>query len=77
MKRLFVRPAFRGQGLGRTLAEKVIAAGKEIGYATMRLDTLGSMEAAIQLYASLGFRTIPAYYDNPTGCAVFMELNLR
>ena len=77
MKRLYVRPAFRGQRLGRALASSVIAAAREIGYEAMRLDTLSSMREAIGLYESLGFQRIPAYYDNPSGLAVFFELQLR
>ena len=76
LKRLYVRPAFRGSGLGRKLSETVISAAREIGYRRMRLDTLSSMTPAIALYASLGFQRIAPYYDNPSGCAVFMELKL-
>ena len=76
MKRLYVRTAFRGHGLGRKLANETILAAREIGYARMRLDTLSSMTFAIALYESLGFQRIPAYYDNPSGLAVFMELKL-
>jgi|ERR1043166_5626529 ribosomal protein S18 acetylase RimI-like enzyme len=77
MKRLYVRAAFRGKGLGRALASDIIAAAGRIGYERMRLDTLSSMKAAIALYQSQGFRRIPPYYDNPNHCAVFMELDLR
>ena len=76
LKRLYVRPAFRGSGLGRKLSETVISAAREIGYGRMRLDTLSSMKEAIALYASLGFQRIAPYYDNPSDSAVFMELKL-
>jgi putative acetyltransferase len=77
MKRLYVRPQFRRHGLGRALACEIIAAAREVNYERLRLDTIESMQDAIGLYESLGFRRIAAYYDNPSNLAVFMELNLR
>jgi ribosomal protein S18 acetylase RimI-like enzyme len=76
MKRLYVGPAFKGQGIGRALAESALTAARRIGYKKMRLDTLASMKEAISLYQSLGFQRIDPYYDNPSDCAMFLELNL-
>ena len=76
MKRLYVRPEARGTGLGRALAERIIAEAKGIGYQRMLLDTLSTMEAAIGLYRSLGFRQTSAYYANPIPEARYFELLL-
>lgn len=77
MKRLYVKPAFRGQGLGRVLTETIIEAARGQGYQRLRLDTLpGKMDQAIAMYRSLGFKDIERYYNNPYEDAAFMELAL-
>ncbi len=76
IKRLYVKPAARGQALGRRLAEAAIAQARQAGYARMLLDTLASMQAARQLYAELGFHPVPAYYDNPIPGTLYMALEL-
>ena len=65
MKRLYIRPTFRGHGLGRKLTERLIAEAHDAGYARMRLDTLGTMREAQALYESLGFGDGEAYVFNP------------
>lgn len=77
MKRLYVRPSFRGQGLGRQLVEAIIAAARELAYEKMRLDTLpGKMDQALAMYRRFGFLEIQPYYENPVEGATFMELSL-
>jgi putative acetyltransferase len=76
MKRLYVRPAARGLGLGRSLAHALVAEAKQCGYAGMRLDTLPHLTAAIALYVDMGFRPIAAYNDNPIAGVQHYELAL-
>ena len=76
MKRLYVRPAFRGFGLGRQLAEATLDAARGAGYACVLLDTLDDMEAARALYEDLGFEEIPPYYHNPIPGAHYLKADL-
>ena len=80
MKRMFVPETFRGRGVGRVLAERIIAEGKDAGYRTMRLDTSRRQSEAMRLYERAGFRRIPPYYDladDVKDWLVFFELPLR
>ncbi len=76
MKRLYVAPGGRGLGLGRALAEVIIAEAARLGYREMRLDTLPSMTAAVSLYGSVGFQPIAAYYDTPIAGTLFFSKKL-
>ncbi|MGA8617699.1 MAG: GNAT family N-acetyltransferase [Candidatus Sulfotelmatobacter sp.] len=77
MKRLYLRPQFRGKGLGRILAERIIAEARQIGYQQMRLDTVEPiMKDAVAMYRKLGFKEIAPYRPNPIAGAMYMELKL-
>jgi GNAT superfamily N-acetyltransferase len=76
MKRLYVRPDFRGFGLGRQLAQRLLDLGTQAGYSHMLLDTLDEMEAAREMYATLGFEEVPPYYYNPIPGAHYLKVEL-
>ena len=76
IKRLYVKPLYRGTGLGRLLTEKIVQLGIDKKYTRMQLDTLNSMQSAVGLYKSLGFVEIDQYYNNPHPEVVFFELTL-
>jgi ribosomal protein S18 acetylase RimI-like enzyme len=77
MKRLYLRPSFRGKGLGRALAKTIIAEARNVGYQCMRLDTIEPiMKDAVEMYRKLGFREIAPYRPNPIAGAIYMELQL-
>ncbi|KAF0246938.1 MAG: hypothetical protein FD180_297 [Planctomycetota bacterium] len=77
MKRMFVRPKFRGHGIGRALAEAVLKAGRRLGYRTMKLDTVSKLKAALELYRRLGFRKTAPYCHNPLADAIFLAKQLN
>jgi putative acetyltransferase len=77
MKRLYLRSQFRGKGLGRVLADRIIAEARQIGYQRMRLDTIEPvMKDAVAMYRKIGFKEIAPYRANPTAGALCMELQL-
>jgi GNAT superfamily N-acetyltransferase len=77
MKRLYVRPAWRGQRVGRKLAEAIVEEARAAGYRRMLLDTLPArMAGAVRMYRAMGFRTVAPYYHNPVEGVLFMELIL-
>lgn len=76
MKRLFVRPQFRGLRLGQILAQHIIDDAKAIGYQAMVLDTLKSLESAVTMYRRMGFEEVAPYYDNPLNDVLYFQLTL-
>jgi putative acetyltransferase len=76
MKRLFVRPFWRGRGLGRRLAETIVEIAVDVGYTRMRLDTIERLTEALMLYRSMGFEEIKPYYHNPLEFVIYMEHDL-
>mgnify|MGYP006145790029 CR=1 FL=1 len=76
MKRLYVRPPFRGLGLGRQLTEGILDAARKSGYSCVLLDTLDDMESARALYEDLGFVEIPPYYHNPYAGAHYLKVDI-
>jgi ribosomal protein S18 acetylase RimI-like enzyme len=77
MKRLYVRPPFRGRHLGRRMAEDIARRARDLGYRTLVLDTLGTMEAAQRLYLSMGFIPATSYYINPLPNVKYFSLDLQ
>lgn len=73
MKRLYVKPAFRKYGIGKALVEQLLETSQQLGYTSMRLDTLERLQPAIKLYERYGFKVINAYYENPLPGVVYME----
>lgn len=76
MKRLYVRPCFRGQGIGDILIRQIIKDAKEIGYRHMLLDTLPFLQSAIHMYRKYGFYEIESYNDSPMDASIYMRLDL-
>lgn len=76
MKRLFVRPSFRGKQIGNQLIQQIINDAKEIGYSYMLLDTLPFLKSAIHMYKKFGFYEIESYNDSPMSSSIYMKLDL-
>lgn len=76
MKRLYVKPEFRGNGIAKILVEKIVADAKEIGYSSMLLDTLPFLHVAIRMYRKMGFYEIECYNDSPLDNTIYMKLDL-
>lgn len=76
MKRLYVRPEYRGHGIARTLAERLLRDAGEAGYSQMVLDTLPFLDGALRLYRSLGFAEIPCYNDSPLSTSIYLGRRL-
>lgn len=76
MKRLYVRPAFRGKRIGSKLVQQIIKDAKDIGYSHMLLDTLPFLKSAINMYETIGFYEIPSYNDSPMTTSIYMKLDL-
>lgn len=76
MKRLYVRPAFRGKNIGSRLIQQILKDAKEIGYSHMLLDTLPFLKSAIHMYKAYGFYEIPSYNDSPMNTSIYMKLDL-
>lgn len=76
MKRLYVRPEFRGKDIGRILVQKIIDDAKEIGYSYMLLDTLPFLKSALRIYREFGFYEIESYNDSPMSTSIYMRLDL-
>ena len=76
MKRLYIRPAFRGKGIARRLVEMLLADARKDGYEAMVLDTFPFLDVAIRMYERLGFYYIPKYNDSPMPSTLFMQLDL-
>lgn len=76
MKRLYVRPQFRKHKIGRAMVEQLMKDAEELGYKTMKLDTLQKLQPAITLYRQYGFTETTAYYENPLPGVVYMEKRL-